>query len=429
MSKVLEKFVAEQLAGHLNYSSYNLHQMQFGFRKHHSTETAVCFLLENLKLKIDRGGVVGAVFLDLKKAFDTVNRDILTEKLHHFNLSPRTLLWLESYLKCRKQQVRVNNTTSSCGENQLELPQGSLLSPLLFSLYINDLPSCCPPNVQCQLYADDAVIYVHARDGYQAAQELTSAMNKVSEWLQKSQLILNVSKTVCMYFSKSSTNQDTPPVLINGTAIQSVSEYKYLGITIDTQLTFKSHIKKVVNSIKFNLSNFRHLRNNLTLEAAKLYYNAMIVSQMTYCMTSWASACRTILKPLQTVHKPALKTLDKKPKSHHNCKIFQKHNLLSFNNIIQHTDCILVYKILHGLAPPPLQDFVKKRQNRSTRASSRGDCIIPSRKSSFGQTVFSFRASQTWNTIPKSIRELSTLPSFSKQLRSWLLENQTCTHS
>lgn len=425
----MEKLVAEQLINHLYNSPYNLHQMQFGFRKKHSTETAVCFFMENLKSKLDTGGVIGAVFLDLRKAFDTVNHQILITKLSHFNFSCKTLNWFESYISSRIQCVRVQNTKSMFRDNNLGVPQGSVLGPLLFSLFINDLPNCCPPSVTCQMYADDAVLYVHAKNKKQAAQELTVAMDNVYNWLESSQLQLNISKTVCMYFSKKTNTDSDPNILIQGKKMEVVQEFKYLGITIDSQLGFKQHVKRIVNRMKFNLSNFRFIRNNLTLEAAKLYFEAMIMSHMSYCITSWALACKTTLKPIETAYKQALKVLDKKPNTHHHCQILKKHERLNWVNTVKYNDSVLVFKIFHGLAPPPLQDFVKRNSNRSTRAGSRGDCIVPFRKSAFGQAVFSFRASQTWNTIPSTIRELSTLTSFTKHLKAWLVENQNCDHN
>ena len=325
VSKVMEKIVAEQIEDHLNNSPYTLNRMQFGFRKHHSTETAVCFFLENIKSKLDGGGVIGAVFIDLRKAFDTINHQILLTKLSSFNFSQSTLNWIESYISSRSQCVRIQNMKSTLRNNNLGVPQGSVLGPLLFSLFINDLPSCCPSNVTCQMYADDTVLYVHAKDKKHAAQELTDAMTNVYNWLEKSQLYLNTSKTVCMYFSKRANTDSDTNVSVQGKTIEVVQEFKYLGITLDSQLLFKRQIKNTVNRIKFNLSNFRFIRNNLTLESAKLYFDTMIMSHMSYCVTSWASACKTRLKPIETVYKQALKVLDKKPKTYHHCQILKKH--------------------------------------------------------------------------------------------------------
>lgn len=182
--------------------------MQFGFRKYHSTETANCFLLENIKTTLDKGGVVGAVFLDLKKAFDSVNHGVLIVKLSMFNFSPAVIKWIKSYLTDRKQCVRMDQVTSQVVDNHVGVPQGSTLGPLFFSLFINDLREACPPTVTCQMYADDAVIYLHAKNMKQAGEELSASMVNISDWLINSCLHLNVDKTVCMFFSKSHRTQE-----------------------------------------------------------------------------------------------------------------------------------------------------------------------------------------------------------------------------
>ncbi len=154
----------------------------------------------------------------------------------------------------------------------------------------------------------------------------------------------------------------------------------------------------------------------------------MIVPHITYCITTWALACKSTLKPVEIAYKQSLKILDKKPNTYHHCAILKKYEFLSWENIIKYSDCIVVYKILHGLAPPPLSEFIKKNTNRSTRAGSRGDCLVPFRKTVFGQSGFSYQASHTWNTVPSDIWDLPTITSFTKHLKTWFLDNQQCTH-
>jgi retron-type reverse transcriptase len=178
-----------------------MNPMQFGFRANHSTDTADCLLLENVKSMIDKGGTVGAVFLDLRKAFDPVNHRVLIAKLSSFNFSNNALKWSETYFKNRNQCVNVHNQKSTALDTPTGVPQGSVLSPILFSLYINDLPSVCS-DVEIQLYADDAVIYTHGSNKLQAAAKLTNALNRISTWLIQSSLQLNASKTISMFFSK-----------------------------------------------------------------------------------------------------------------------------------------------------------------------------------------------------------------------------------
>lgn len=153
----------------------------------------------------------------------------------------------------------------------------------------------------------------------------------------------------------------------------------------------------------------------------------MIMSHLNYCITSWTLTNKTTIKTVEALYKKALKVLDEKPNMYHHCRILEIYNLLNWDNLIKLAGLVLVYKILNGQAPPPLNEFLK-RNSRTTRAGSRGDCLVPFRKSVFGQLSFSFRASQTRNTVPASIRDLETLSSFTKNLKKWLFEGQTCNH-
>lgn len=255
ISKIAEKWVAQQIVHHLNSSYPSLHAMQFGFRSKHSTEMATCLFIEKIKSFLDKGGVVGAVFLDLKKAFDTVNHSVLLTKLSKFNFSHNAVSWIESYLRDRTQSVSVNNCRSDSLTLTSGVPQGSMLGPLLFSLYINDLPTVCS-EAECLMYADDTVFFVHGRTKDTVAVKLTKTMSCVTTWLQECCLQLNVSKTVAMYFTKINRVSPDPDIHVNGEKIQ-ISQYKYLGLIIDSQLSFKAHIDKLckknqVKSRKFS---------------------------------------------------------------------------------------------------------------------------------------------------------------------------------
>ncbi len=149
---------------------------------------------------------------------------------------------------------------------------------------------------------------------------------------------------------------------------------------------------------------------------------------MTYCITSRALACKSTLKPVEIAYKQASKILDKKSNMCHHCNILKKHELLNWKNVRKYADSILVYKIFIGLVLPPLQEFIKKNPNRSTRADSREDSLVQFKKSAFGQAVFSYRVSQIWNTIPSVMQDLQTLNSFTKHLKTWSLDSRLCSH-
>ncbi len=206
--------------------------------------------------------------------------------------------------------------------------------------------------------------------------------------------------------------------------------FKYLGIILDSNLTFKKHVKKVANTIRYNLANFRHIRPYLTTEAAKLFMDAMIFSNISYCFTSWSQANVTNLKPIETLYKQTLQILDQKPISYHHCNIIIKYNLFNFDSFLHYLDAGLIFKIVHGLAPPPLGEFIQQKSSsgRATRIATRGDCVVPYRRSKFGQTVFTVRASNYWNCLPAELRESTSYLAFKFTLKKWIKNTQTCNH-
>ena len=280
------------------------------------------------------------------------------------------------------------------------------------------------------MYADDTVLYVHGKTRLEVAQKLTEAMTSVSSWLADSCVHLNTSKTVCMYFSKRSNSTAHPDVTINGENIKIVDNFKYLGIILDSHLTFKKQVNKVVKTVKFGLSNFRIIRPYISLQAAKLYMHAMILSHFNYCLTSWSQTGVTTLRPVESLYKQTLKVLDRKPNSFHHCHIISKYNLFNMDSFKLYTDMCLVFRILNGLAPLPLNAFIKIKNNdsRVTRSVTRGDCVIPRRHSSFGNSAFSVRASKTWNSLPIVIRNCINYHTFKFKLKHYLKSRQICTH-
>lgn len=189
------------------------------------------------------------------------------------------------------------------------------------------------------MYADDTVVYAFGKNVSQVAEKLTTSMDNITAWLKRSCLQLNTSKTVAMFFTNSLKNFSVEPdIFVSGERLQIVSEYKYLGVIFDSKLSFTSHVKRVCNRIKFNLSNFRHIHHQMSTQAAKMYMHSMILSHVTYCLPIWSHASVTSLKPLQSLYKRTVKILDKKPIVSHHCPILQKHRLLSWENMVKYSN-------------------------------------------------------------------------------------------
>ena len=424
-SKVIEKTVAKQLTNYLETNQL-LHPMQFGFRPKYSTETACCHLIEHIKKHLDNGFKVGAIFLDLRKAFDTVNHKTLIEKLKLFNLSNNTRDWLASYLNNRTQTVNINGSRSSFGKCTMGVPQGSTLAPLLFSMYINDLPSICP-NIMTQMYADDTVVLAHAKSISEINTTLNSALSRIAGWLENNHLALNVKKTMAVLFSiRALPPNHNLTLMVNNEPIQNVTETKYLGITIDNHLNFEKQANALSHKLKRTVFTFKQIRDSLSLDAAKTFFNALIISRITYCSTTWGFATSNAIFKITSVHKRALKILDKKNLTHHHCKILEKHNLLALPHILELANLTLVHKILNGAAPGPLDNFFNKSHS-NLRSSAQGNCSIPNKKTSFGQNSLSFVGPKLWNSLPLGIKSLS-LRSFIEANKQLLLSRQICQH-
>lgn len=286
-------------------------------------------------------------------------------------------------------------------------------------------------DVSIIMHADDTVIYTHGKSATEVAKTLTKAMQKVALWLHNSCLTLNLEKTVTMFFTNRLTLKECTDISVNGQTINNVDKFKYLGVSLDPTLSFKNHVKKLRNTLKFNLANFRYIRNSLTVEASSMYLNAMIIPHFLYCITSWSQSNKTVLKPLESLYKSALKIHDKKPRRYHHCHILNKYEILNFENLIKHSNVCLLFKIIHNAAAPPLKKYVtlcSEKSTRTTRSVTRGECSVLQRKTAFGKSSFSYIAMTQWNTLPTDIISCRSPHTFSHLAKRWLLSRQECTH-
>lgn len=178
---------------------------------------------------------------------------------------------------------------------------------------------------------------------HHTAAKLTQAMTRVSDWLAHSCLNLNLSKTVCMYFTTKTTNLANPEILINGEVITSVTHVKSSYLS-QTYLS-KKQVKRVIRNVKFGLSNLRSVRHQLSQPAEKFFVHTMIFPHLSYCITTWSQEGVTTLKPVYSLYKQIVKVLDKKSRDYHHCNILKKYNLLSFKNFVLFSDACLMFKI------------------------------------------------------------------------------------
>ena len=284
LSKILEKAVNFQLQQYLKKLDL-LSPAQSGFRQHHSTESAVIYFTDEIRRNADAGRLTGALFVDLKKAFDTVPHKELISKLERFGFVDNSIAWFTNYLSNRFQVVSLGNNLSSPLAVENGVPQGSILGPVLFSLYINDLPSCINfSNVI--MYADDTVIFFSSAQLMEAEFKLNMELTSLSEWLCGNKLLLNLKKAEFMVFG---TQQRLYRQGIEGIDIalggESVKRdaFKYLGVILYSSLSLNQHIDYVKKKVSKMLGIFSRARPSLTIESANRLFKSMILPILDYC--------------------------------------------------------------------------------------------------------------------------------------------------
>lgn len=292
-----------------------LNDAQHGFRKGRSTTSAVgSFISKTIRALEDKQAAIG-VFYDFSKAFDTINHKLLLEKLKHMGISGNANKWIESFLKDRKQVVKINGVNGSSISQEtttnVGMPQGATISPLLFILFTNDITNCVDKG-SLTLYADDTSHLVCGKDLTTVDLSLRSEVKSIEEWCLNNDLIINTPKTILMEFNYKNTDSDFPPISIQGATIKNIQTTNFLGITVDNNLDWKSHISQTCLKISSGCYLIKRIMQTCNLETAKLVYFAYIESRLRYGIELWGQS--PYAKRLFILQKRCLRILGKASK-------------------------------------------------------------------------------------------------------------------
>ena len=280
--KVLEKLIHHQLSLFLEENSI-LDDSQHGFRKEHSTVHSVAQLTNYVSKKMDTRLPTLAAYVDFRKAFDCVQHPILLDKLTQLGIGSTVTEWVRSYLSNRTQRVYANGVYSSYQEITQGVPQGSVLGPLFYIMYANDI-SKVVKNCEVAMYADDTVIYTADVNVDRAISNLQGDINSLNMWCKRNGIMANTDKTKVMTFGspKVLSKVPAPKVVMNGVVLESVSVYKYLGISLDNQLSYNLHVNKLIGSVTAKLKQFQRMRSFLNTKAALMVYKNMMLPMLEY---------------------------------------------------------------------------------------------------------------------------------------------------
>lgn len=363
LSKVLEKLVDSQLRRYLKYQDV-LYSKQFGFRGRRGCDQALLLFTDFAKKHISRGDKVLTAFLDLKKAFDTVDHEILLQKLMMYGVGGVANDWFRSYLRNRKQLVKIpSGEKSGLKIVNLGVPQGSVLGPLLFLLYMNDL-AFCVPEFQTILFADDTSLSLAGQNYDQILVEFNQLLGRVSEWLRVNLLSLNVSKTKYMLFKQQREHIDHVGVFINGEEVSRVGKglkqetYKYLGVLIGEDLSFSEHVDRIKGKLISASFMLNQSKSFLPFKARLQVYRSLFECHLNFANIVWSINQKAISK-LGAIQQKALRYTFLKPRRSHVTPLLSKHNILKVDQLIISVRAKFIQNLRTGRLPDEFTDFVK----------------------------------------------------------------------
>ncbi len=421
LSKTLERVIYDQLEAYLN-SKNLLYQFQSGFRSSFSTDTCLIHLTDYIKKEMDNGNITGMVLLDLQKAFDTVDHDIMCNKLSAIGSNDKTVSWFKSYLTGRSQMVRVNNVDSSDREITCGVPQGSILGPLLFLIYVNDMEMA----VKCKLllYADDSALLVSGKEIDVIQKELSNNLQSVHHWLVDNKLSLHLGKTEAILFgSKRKIKNAKIEVTCNSIPIKQQASVKYLGMTIDQNLSGDKVANSVISKCNGRLKFLYRNKQCLDRNARKTLCNALIQSHFDYACSCWYTSLTVKLKnKLQVCQNKMVRfILSMDARSHVGAHEITRINWVDVESRVKFLKLNHMFKILHNKAPKYMQkDFENcQKSHRYNTRSSQLSYDVPQFKST-GQTTFMYSGIKIWNDIPPFIQNASTINNYKKLVKSHL---------
>ena len=415
--KFAESEVKEQL---LNYLLFNelITVDQSAYLKNHSTITCLHRVIGDWQEAIDDGEMIGACFLDISKCFDSIDHKLLITKLEKYGISGTELKWFTSYLTDRTQRVICNNILSTDQTVQIGVPQGSILGPILFLIYINDLTQFSGQS-QCNLFADDALFYVHGKDLETINTKLQKSMDNVSLWYKCNKLTLNVKKSNIMLIHRRKNINGNINVTINGAKLQQTDNVKYLGLYIDNKLQWHNHINNLCKTITKKLGMMNRTSKFVNKSTLIQMYKSFIMPSLDYADTIWSGCSKFLQHKLQVLQNRAARIIEQNFDfiNTRGLDLITKLHLQTTVDRRNFRICTMIYKCIHGKVPHYLSDQIIMacdiHKYGTRQAESMSIYVKPARSDCLRKSIFHLGAS-LWNNLPNKVKESETILSFKK---------------
>ena len=415
VSKLYEKDMADQIK---SYMDKYLSPYLFGYRANHSSEQCLTVMLEAWKKALDCKYNAGAVLTDLSKAFDCLNHDLLIAKLNAYGFRKAAIHFIYNYLKERKHRTKINNTYSNWRSTKLGVPQGSILGPLLFNIFINDIFFFLKKS-KIANYADDNTAYATAENINGLLTILQEETTEVLKWFQINEMKPNDDK--CHLFVG---NQNNVNITLGSEVVESENSITLLGINIDNRLNFENHVLGLIRKGNQKLHALARISKYMDHAKLRILMKTFIESQFNYCPLVWMFHSRTVNNKINKLHERALRLVYKNVDSSFqellnidNSKTVHQKNLQRL--------AIEMYKVKNNIAPLPMQELFIENSDHHSLRSKRFWNVPRVRTTAFGTETIRFRGPKIWENLPLNLREAETLPIFKSKIKD--LRNIHCT--
>ena len=428
-AKIMEKVVYIQVHDYLTENEI-LSDCQSGFRPLHSTESALLNVTEKCLDAMDKGDFVCLAMIDLKKAFDTVDHSLLLNKLRMYGFNHLPLKWFQNYFDERYQYTSVNGYTSDRNLMVCGVPQGSLLGPLLYTIFVNDMPNYVN-YCNIALYADDTCLYTSTKDPHTAVRNINKDLENLSDWLHKNKLMINSKKCEAMFvgsaqrLKKKQNTIENLNIYINDTKIRQVDSCKYLGVIIDKNLQWKLHIEHVQKKVVKHMYLLRRLRPYVNQNTALLFYKSIVQSQFDYCSSVWANAYKTHLEKLQVLQNRTLRIVLNVDHLFSSKSLYQMLKLDRLNERWSKQLACKMYRSINKLCPTYLSNLFTFQQSRYNTRSGSFKLKLSQPKTNFGKRTFLYRGSKLWNSLRPPAHSTVSVQAFKRYLQQYPIITQS----
>ncbi len=417
LSKILERIVHNRVYDFLCKNNI-LFKKQYGFRTDHSTYMAVLDFVSTITKAIDDNMYTMSIFMDLSKAFDTIDHGILLQKLYHYGFRGVSNDWFCNYLSNRKQFVVYNSTKSPTEDVSCGVPQGSILGPLLFILYMNDI--CNTSKIlNMILFADDTTVFYSNKNLSILCSTMNTELKEISNWFKANKLSLNASKTNLMYLGTSKQTGSIKEssdhnIYLDGCKLNRVQDAKFLGITIDENLSWKKHVDSVCKTCSRNIGVLSKVKHFLPSTTMKQLYCTLVLPYLNYGLLLWGNVTNEYMNKVFKLQKRAIRTISNSPYLCPTKPLFTKYNILNIFDLYMRDVAIFMYKYKSNMLPQSFDGCFVTNKDTHTYNTRNKDNF----KSYIGKikTIFT-NGPKIWNALPNELKHTKSLSLFRSKIK------------